>query len=64
MSTGARLGVVAVEAVDAAEVVAKLAVVYVQINQLYEEAAMGNRVFRPFYENDSDEEPVHLFFEN
>ena len=64
MSTGAGLGGVAVKAVDAAEAVAKFAVMYAQIDLLYEEAAVGNRVFRQFYEDDSDEEPVHPLFEN
>ena len=52
------------EAFDAVEAAAKLAVVHVQIDQLYEEAAVGNRVFRPFYEDDSDGEPVRPIFEN
>ena len=64
MSTGAGLGGVAVKAVDAAEAVAKFAVMYVQIDQLYEEAAVGNRVFRLFYEDDTNEEPVRPLFEN
>ena len=64
MSTGARVGGDAVEAVDSAEASAKLAVMYAQIDLLYEEAAVGNRVFRPFNEDDSDEEPVRPLFEN
>ena len=64
MSTGAGLGGDAVEVVDAAGAATKLAVVYAQIDQLYEEAAVGNRFFRAFYENDSDEEPVRPLFEN
>ena len=64
MSTSVGLGGDAVDGVDAAGAAAKLAVVYAQINQLYEEAAVGNRFFRPFYENDSDEEPVRPLFEN
>ena len=64
MSTGAGLGGVTVEAADSAKAVAKLAVMYAQIDLLYEEAAVGNRVFRQFYEDDSDEEPVRPLFEN
>ena len=64
MSTGTRVGGDAVEAVDAAEVAAKLALMHAQIELLYEEAAVGNRVFRQFYEDDSDEEPVCPLFEN
>ena len=64
MSTDAGLGGDAVEAVVAAGAAAKLALVYAQIDQLYEEAAVDNRVFRPFYEDDSDEEPVRPLFEN
>ena len=64
MSTSAGLGGVTVEAVDAAEAAAKLAVMYAQIDLLYEEAAVGNRVFRPFYQDDSDEEPIRPLFEN
>ena len=64
MSTGAGVGGYVVEAFSAAEAVAKLAVMYAQIDLLYEEAAVGNRVFRPFYEDDSDEEPVRPLFKN
>ena len=64
ISTGAGLGGNAVEAFDAAEAAAKLALMYAQIDLLYEEAAVGNRVFRPFYKDDSDEEPVRPLFEN
>ena len=64
MSTGAGLGCVAVEAADSAQAAANLAVMYAQIDLLYEEAAVGNRVFRQFYEDDSDEEPVRSLFEN
>ena len=64
MSTGAGLGGDAIEAVDAAEAVAKLVVMYAQIDLLYEEAVVGNRVFRSFYEDDSDEEPVRPYFGN
>ena len=64
MSTGAGVGGDAVEAVDVVEAAAKLAVMYAQIDLLYKESAVGNRVFRPFYEDDSDEEPVCPLFEN
>ena len=64
MSTGAGVGGDAVETFDAAEAAAKLAVIYAQIDLLYKEAAVGNRVFRPFYEDDSDEEPVRSLFKN
>ena len=64
MSTGVGLGGDAVQAVDAAGAAAKLALVYAWIDQLYEEAAVGNRVFRLFYEDDSDEESVRPLFEN
>ena len=64
MSTGAGLGGDVAEAVDATGAAAKLALVYAQIDQLYEEATVGNRVFRPFYEDDSDEKPVRPLFEN
>ena len=64
MCTGTGLGGDTVEAVDAAGAAVKLALVYAQIDQLYEEAAVGNRVFRPFYEDDRDEEPVRSIFEN
>ena len=49
MSTGAGVGGDAVVAFDAAEAATKLAVMYVQIDLLYEEAVVGNRVFWPFY---------------
>ena len=64
MSTGAGLGGDAIEADDAAEAATKLVVIYTQIDLLYEEAAVGKTVFRPFYEDDSDEEPVRPLFEN
>ena len=48
MNTGAGVGGDGVKAFDAVEAVAKLAVMYAQLNLLYEESAMGNRVFRPF----------------
>ena len=64
MSTGAELGGIAVEAADSVEAAAKLVVMYAQIDLLYEETAMGNRVFRQFYEDDSDEEPVRPLFKN
>ena len=64
MSTGAELGGVAIEAAGSAEAAAKLAVMYAEIDLLYEEATVGNRVFRQFYEDDSDEEPVRPLFEN
>ena len=57
MNTSARVGGDAVKTFDAA-------VIYAQIDLLYKEAAVGDRVFRPFYEDDSDEEPVRPLFEN
>ena len=61
MSTGAGVGGDGVEAFDAVEAAAKLAVMYAHLDLLYDEAALGNRVFRPFNEDDSDEEPVCPF---
>ena len=64
MSTSVGVGGDAIETFDAAEAAATLAVLYAQIDLLYEEAAVGNRVFRQFYKDDSDEEPIRPFFEN
>ena len=43
MSTGTGVGGDAVEAFDAVEAAAKLAVMYARIDLLYKEAAVGNR---------------------
>ena len=64
MNTGAGIGGDAVEEFDVVEAAAKLAVMYAHIDLLYEESAVGNRVYRPFYEDDNDEEPVRPLFEN
>ena len=64
MSTAAGVGGDVVEAFDAAEAAAKLAVMYAQLGLLYDEAALGNRVFPPLYEDDSDKEPGRPLFKN
>ena len=63
-STGTGVGVDGVEAANAATAGAKIGVLYAQIDLRYEESALGNRTFWPFYEDDNDEEPVRLLFEN
>ena len=61
MSTGTGVGGDAVETFDAANAAA--IVIYAQIDLLYEEAAVGNMVFPPFYEDGNYEESVRPLFE-
>ena len=55
MSTGTGVGVDGVKAANAATAGAKIGVLYAQTDLRYEESALGNRTFRPFYEDDSNE---------